>query len=99
MSHKELEVWLSRLEPPIPGPFLPILLEERTGEVHDFDLAVRGGDRLEEALALPGRTREAAFHLLAADAFITYACESVAGGPEPRTSLQELLELLGDRFR
>jgi hypothetical protein len=99
MSHKTLEEWLRRREPPIPGPLLPLLLEDIQCEFHELDLARRGGDRLGEAMALPGRNREAAFHLLAADSFITYACESVAQGPDTGTKLQELLELLGDRFR
>jgi len=41
-------------------------------------LAARGVAALDDAISRPGRDREAAFHLLAADAYLTWACEAAA---------------------
>ena len=54
---------------------------------------VRAGLRV-SCLARPGRDREGAFHLLAADALLTYACEASAGEEDVERSLVDLLELL-----
>ena len=51
---------------------------------------------LQSALARPGRVRESAFELLAADAFLTFACEAALETEAPRSALMGLLtELLG----
>ena len=97
MSKVILEDWLRRRIPPIPSPFLPYLLGEE-GVLDSLDLAGRGAASLSKALGRPGRNRGAAFHLLAADALLTYACEAVARHPDPKASLETLLEGLGDRF-
>lgn len=46
---------------------------------------------LDRARRVPGRIRESAFHLLAADALLTYACEAVMESDDPATSLADLL--------
>ena len=99
MSQVTLEDWLRRRIPPIPAPFLPHLLEGRGEVFRPLDLESRGVASLAKALGKPGRDREAAFHLLAADAFLTYACEALAHEPDPRAALETLLGGLGDRFR
>ena len=57
-----------------------------------------GVEALSRALEKPGRNRETAFELLAADAFLTYACEAVAQEADVGAGLEGLLERLGDRF-
>ena len=46
---------------------------------------------LEDAVARPGRDREAAYQLLAADALITYGCEAASEAPDVRGALSEAL--------
>ncbi|MGD2122323.1 MAG: hypothetical protein PVJ76_11295, partial [Gemmatimonadota bacterium] len=62
------------------------------------DLAGLGEQALQRTLAQPGRNRPAAFHLLAADAFLTYACEAIVEGSDVQTGLKALLERVGERF-
>ena len=51
---------------------------------------------LDSALVRPGRVRESAFELLAADALLTFACEAALEREDPRSGLTGLLtELLG----
>ncbi len=50
---------------------------------------------LEAALERPGRNREGAFALLAADALLTWACEDAVGSADPETELLDLLARLG----
>jgi hypothetical protein len=60
------------------------------GEV-PTELARRGLVALSEAAGRPGRDREAAFRLLAADAYITYACEAALEDTEPERAPEELV--------
>jgi hypothetical protein len=46
---------------------------------------------LEEAVTRPGRDREAAYRLLAADALITYGCEAASEAADIRAALREVL--------
>ncbi len=46
---------------------------------------------LEEAVGRPGRDREAAYQLLAADALITYGCEAASEAADVRGVLSEVL--------
>jgi hypothetical protein len=50
---------------------------------------------LEESLARPGRIRESAFQLLAADALVTYACEAALEERDPRAALRAILLVTG----
>jgi hypothetical protein len=54
---------------------------------------------LVRALETPGRIREAAFQLLAADAFLTYACEAMVDEEDCQAGLVDVLRRMGDRFR
>ncbi len=47
---------------------------------------------LEEAVARPGRDREAAYQLLAADALVTYGCEAASESADVRGALREVLD-------
>ena len=46
---------------------------------------------LDEARAQPGRIRESAFQLLAADALVTYACEAALEERDPPAALRTIL--------
>ena len=46
---------------------------------------------LDQARARPGRIRESAFQLLAADALVTYACEAALEEGDPRAALRTIL--------
>ena len=46
---------------------------------------------LDDALARPGRDREAAYRLLAADALITYCCEGASEAADIRCELRDIL--------
>ena len=104
MSKKKLEIWLGQMEPRVPAAFLPFLVQDfaelEEGEAVEREtLTTSGISSLGRALGRRGRDRTAAFHLLAADAFITYACESGALEADPRAALGELLTRIGEAFR
>ena len=105
MSEETLERWLLGRVPLLPTPFLPHLLGGEEGLLQSegcsvaSDLATRGTVALGLALERPGRVREAAFQLLAADAFFTYACEAAALEEDVRSGLEGILMRSGDRFR
>ncbi len=54
-------------------------------------LVAGGLAHLDEAVAKPGRHREAAYQLLAADALITYGCEAASEVADVRAVLREVL--------
>lgn len=59
------------------------------------ELARRGLEALDGALARPGRNRETAFRLLAADAYLTWASEAMVESPEPEGALVDLIRRIG----
>lgn len=61
------------------------------GEAAAARLLSEGVARLERAMADTGRVRESAFHLLAADALITYACEAALASEDPDAALIRIL--------
>jgi hypothetical protein len=58
-------------------------------------LATVARERLEQALAHPGRDRESAFRLLEADALFTYACEAALEAEDPEAALHRILGVAG----
>ena len=46
---------------------------------------------IDQAQARPGRIRESAFQLLAADALVTYACEAALEQGDPPAALRAIL--------
>jgi hypothetical protein len=98
MSEETLEVWLRGRVPRIPAPFLPHLLEGGEGPSGAMELSAQGAEAMSRALERPGRNRDAAFLLLSADAFFTYACEAVVQERDVQAGLEGLLERLGGRF-
>jgi hypothetical protein len=99
MSEQTLDAWLSGRTPGIPPAFLSRLLGDGEGNSSWLGLAHRGERELKQALRAPTENRENAFHLLAADAFLTYACEALARADDVQAGLNSLLERLGADFR
>lgn len=54
-------------------------------------LEARGLDALLRALEAPGRVRESAFRLLAADAYLTWASEALLDLDDPEAALEDLV--------
>jgi hypothetical protein len=52
---------------------------------------------LDAALSLPGHQREGAFHLLAADALFTYACEAALEAEDAEGALRSILDRASER--
>lgn len=52
---------------------------------------------LDSALSLPGQQREGAFHLLAADALFTYACEAALEAEDVEGALRGVLRSASER--
>lgn len=84
--------WLGQRTPSPPPP-LGAWLDgvELPGAVVPEALLAGGLRELGLARAAPGRVRESAFHLLAADALITYACEASLDAEDPTVFLADIL--------
>lgn len=90
--------WLAgrRVSPPdVMSPWLEV---EAEGEVPLWESMARSGmAALNRARSVPGRVRESAYHLLRADALLTYACELIAEeSTDPEEVLGRILENVGD---
>ena len=90
--------WLATRTPPAPDELKAWLKIPDNGANFDGGAAslpgclVAGGlAHLDEAVARPGRRREAAYQLLAADALITYSCEAASEAADVRGVLREVL--------
>ncbi len=90
-----VERWLGERTPPMPheleGWIFPAL---SSGDTLVGSLVESGAQELTKALAASGRVRESAFHLLAADALITYACEAAADEGDPEVALESIITRL-----
>ncbi|HKJ02363.1 MAG TPA: hypothetical protein VJ997_07910 [Longimicrobiales bacterium] len=78
---------------PSPPPPLAAWLEAvplGSGPVVD-ELLQAGLSELDRARSTSGRVRTSAFHLLAADALLTYACEAALEAHDPGGALSEIL--------
>lgn len=89
----DLRSWLAGRTPPPPDA-LP-LAAAGGGEIGEA-LLEAGVTALERALA-GGGERGGAFDLLAADAWLTYACEHAASAAKPEPVLLHIVERLGRR--
>ena len=89
-----LAEWLEGRSPPVPDAFRRRLLVP-DGDVPVppgvKDLLERAGASLRDALGREGE-RGGAFRLLAADAWVTWACEEALGAPDPEAELLQVLE-------
>ncbi len=94
-----LGAWLETRRPPAPAA-----LEEWLAVDDDLPLSVEGLadlgvaalDRADVARRLD---RRAAFQLLAADAFLTYACEAAADEADPASRLRLILDRCAAAWR
>jgi hypothetical protein len=85
---------------PTPSPGVPDALTDWILRFGGMDGADPGADEaaegalraLREALARPGRDREGAYALLAADALLTEAARGLVDGPDPESGLLELMD-------
>ncbi len=91
--------WLAAREPPAPDELKAWLKIRNVGSDSDGEpdtsvpecLLRAGLLHLEEAVARPGRDREAAYQLLAADALYTYGCEAASEAADVRGVLRDAL--------
>ncbi len=95
--HSPIE-WLATRTPPAPDELKAWLKIPGDGADPDGGVAsvpgclVAGGlAHLDETVARPGRDREVAYQLLAADALITYGCEAASEADDVRGVLREVL--------
>lgn len=87
-----LRDWLGSRRPRPPLDLDPWLEDVSVEGPHDLVLTNAGRAALRRAMAHPGRVRENAFHLLAADALLTYACEAALESDDPEAALLRSLE-------
>ena len=87
----DLAAWIDAREPRPPVELAAWVEGEASSCPSAGDLTVLGVRTLARACARPGRVRESAFHLLAADALITYACEVALEAPDPSDTLRAIL--------
>jgi hypothetical protein len=93
-----LPAWLDGRTPPPPPPLARWLDGVAcTGDTLPGALLAGGLSELGKARAAPGRERASAFHLLAADALVTYACEAALEGPDPGEALKGILSRVAAR--
>ena len=89
-----LRAWLLEREPPVPGALLRHLDGAHSRVTPDELLDTLLGEAekaLEDARAGEGE-RRGAFRLLAADAYVTYACEVALEGDDPAARLVQVVE-------
>jgi hypothetical protein len=92
------------------GAWLPETVAPESGSVHGApptdqvpavataeQLTRAALDALGRARARPGRHRESAFDLLAADALVTYACEAAVEGEDIEDGLSRILRTVSAR--
>lgn len=87
--------WTGRLRPPVPPEVAALLVLARDGSGQAVapsteTLAESAGAALDRALS-GDRSRNAAWHLLGADALLTCACEMALDGPGADGTLEDLV--------
>lgn len=88
-----LEEWLESRTPPVPEPFRRWMTPEAPeAEASAGALAEEALAALSRALDGTDRPRRGAFDLLAADGFLTYACEAALETDDPAGVLDGLIE-------
>lgn len=86
-----VRAWLERRAPRPPDDLLPWLDGVGDGgPLHEL-LTEHALASLAKARATPGPVRRSAFHLLAADALLTYACEAALESTAPVETLSQIL--------
>lgn len=91
-----MERWLAERMERVPAEFrswLDVDEEDEGAENRAVGRALerRGVGVLHEAMGAPGRNRDSAFRLLAADAYLTWSAEATVEGSDPETELRALV--------
>jgi hypothetical protein len=90
----DLRGWLVEQQPPVPEAFLKLVDAEKSsvsGRPLGDELLARARAALRDALAGEGE-RRGAFRLLAADAYVTYACDLALDSRDPTAALEQVVE-------
>jgi len=87
----DVRSFLARRTPPPPEPLAARLLASARRVEATRGLTDQAVEEMVLSRAAAGRVRESAWHLLAADALITYACEAALDDVDPPRGLEELL--------
>jgi hypothetical protein len=94
----QVRSWLGQRMPPPPDPLTRWLDGVDMSGDSVLDALLHGGLlELGRARAEPGRVRRSAFHLLAADALITYGCEAALERDAPAVELRRIVGLVAAR--
>ena len=89
----DLRSWIAGRTPPVPGDFGRWMTPEAGEAGAGVDALANEAERaLSRALNPQGRARGGAFDLLAADGFLTWACEAAIESDDPDGELQRLIE-------
>lgn len=87
-----LAAWIDARRPPVPVGFGDWMRpEEPSAPAGVESLAREAEAALSRALEPRGRPRRGAFDLLAADGFLTWACEAALESGDPAGTLEELI--------
>jgi len=87
----DVTTWIESRQPPAPMDLRPWLRTDVGSGPTAQRILRMARAALDDARANPGRVRESAFHLLAADALVTYACEAALDEADPSTALRTIL--------
>ena len=87
----DVRTWIEARQPPAPMDLRPWLHTEVESGSMTQRITLLARKALDEARAKPGRVRESAFHLLAADALVTCACEAGLEEVDPPAALRVIL--------
>jgi hypothetical protein len=88
----QVRSWLAERTPPPPEPLARWLDGVELSGDSVLEALVSGALReLARARAEPGRVRASAFHLLGADALITYGCEAALESDAPAVELRRIV--------
>ena len=87
-----LQAWLDTRRPAVPDGLRECLKVDRDLPLSVSALADLGIAALDRAAVSERLDRHAAFQLLAADAFLTYACEAAVGEPDVVSQLHLILD-------
>lgn len=91
--------WLAARRPPVPDGLKEWLAVDGDPALSVTALADLGIAALDRARVSQRLDRHAAFQLLAADAFLTYACEAAVDEPEVASQLHLILDRCAAAWR
>ena len=87
----DARTFLAARKPPPPEALAARLVVSARGGEGARDLTDQALDELAGSRATAGRVRESAWHLLAADALLTYACEAALDDSDPPLAFEAIL--------